>query len=618
MKEEEEKKRIELIKEKIRFYQSDPLGAEKWIEDHICGYVTDPISGFPYWCPLSELPYSRHPITNRNYVEMWEWQKVNIIRPATRRDEYGQLFYHTIVLCVPRGEGKTFLNALLILWRFFTQPRQLIVLGSNSRDQSVFAMYTMLRELIVNSPKLLAILGYENIREKNIVMRDTNNQVASSIRSVSAFSGILSNITAYNFTELFQQKTPTFFNQLDGSRRNIPNAQAYIDSTVSEPGHTLHRLYEASDLRANKDPGILFVYRFSKEATEKDFIHPMMTQKQLESFRVKFTPADFARFFKNTWELEDLAIFSPALIRSMRFIGFQGQLGSQQSIVHACNKIIKHENEAKASLYKTAEQMVNDVSVDLMKIPYSLEDNLHPKAATSVDLELLSDIYDTNWGIGIGLDLADPLKDDITEGARTIMTCIAKGLPGSRSNPNLHIESDGKVRYIYFLLHVQHIESNEIADVQYAIDGLLYDYGGIQAIASERWGAAGLRNFCEENDIPLELISPTYEKQRTGFNDFYNLVSTGYFKAPPTVIPGSDKEDIMEEEMLAFRHSALKKWYGSETKKNPLGVQDDTMFSLCWGVFSLRLLTPDQFGVQNKSVFMGQVVNDTDLAGDYD
>lgn len=614
MKEEEK----ELIKEKIRFYQSNTYGAEKWIEDHVCGYVTDPQSGFQYWCPISDLPSSTHPITGRNYIEMWEWQKENVIRPATKRDEYGQLFYHSVVLCVPRGEGKTFLNALLILWRFFTQPRQLIVLGSNSRDQSVFAMYTMLREIIVNSPKLLAILGYENIREKNIVLRDTNGQIASSIRSVSAFSGILSNITAYNFTELFQQKNPTFFNQLDGSRRNIPNAQAYIDSTVSDKGHTLHRLYEASPLRANKDPGILFVYRFSKEALEKDFIHPMMTQKQLESFRVKFVSADFARFFKNTWELEDTAVFTPAVIRSMRYVGFQGQLGLQQQIINACNKIIKQENEASDSMYTNSQRVIKDIEYDLLHIPYSLEDNLHPSAASAVDLEKLSDLYDTNWGIGIGLDLADPLKDDITEGARSILTCIAKGLPGSRTNPNLHMESDGKVRYIYFLLHLQHIESNEIADVQYAIDGLLYDYGGIQVLASERWGASGIRTFCEENDIALELISPTYEKQRTGFNDFYSLVKTGFFKAPPTVVHGSELDDIMEEEMLAFRNDASKKWYGSETKNNPLGVQDDSMFSICWGVFSLRFLTPDQFGVQNKSVFMGQVVGNKDLVGDYE
>jgi len=351
MKEEEEKQeKIQKIKERIRFYQRHPLGAEKWIEDHICGYITNPISGDQYWCPISGLPEDRHPITGRNYKEMWEWQKKNIIRPAVRRDEYEQLYYHTIVLCVPRGEGKTFLNALLILWRFFTQPKQLIVLGSNSRDQSVFAMYTMLQEIIVNSPRLLGILGYANIREKNIVLRDSNGQIASSIRSVSAFSGILSNITAYNFTELFQQKNPTFFNQLDGSRRNIANAQAYIDSTVSDKGHTLHRLYEASPLKSNKDPGILFVYRFSKEALEKDYIHPMMTQKQLESFRVKFIPADFARFFKNTWELEETAVFSPAVIRSMHYIGFQGQLGYQQQIVNSCAKIVKHENEAEKDL----------------------------------------------------------------------------------------------------------------------------------------------------------------------------------------------------------------------------------------------------------------------------
>lgn len=622
MNEEQLKK----IQEKIRFYQSHPLGAEQWIEDHVCAAITDVNTGMLRWCPIGELPDDKHPVTGRSYKQMWDWQKENIIRPATERDEDGFLKYHTVVTCTPRGEGKSYLTVLLILWRFFTQPRQLIILGANSKDQSRFALAQIIEELIINSPKLLAILGRENIREKEIRLRDSDGNIKSTIRAVSAFTGIYSNITSFAFSEIFDMTNPKFYYQLDSSRRNIPNAQGYIDSTVSEKGHVLHKLYESSPLVTGADPGILFVYRFSEEARQEDYLHPFNTQKQLDSFRTKFTAQEFAKYFKNTWDIIDTTVFSPAMIEAMKYIGHQGDLGRHDNVMQVCRSITKLRKQLKSdkSLFPEDHRAILDqiksLKSDLTPVPYKLADGFHPMHATSSDLSLLSDIYDTNWAVGVGLDLADPLKDDLTEGARSILTCIAKGLPGSRSNPDMHLTPDGeekKVRYIYFLLHLAHIETNEIADVQFVLDDLLYEFGTLQTLCCERWGAAELRAFCEENQISLELISPTYEKQRTGFNMLYNVVRTGYFKAPLVVVPGSEEGNILDEEMSAFRHDAFKKWYGSYTKANPKGIQDDVMFSLNWGLFGMRHLTPDDFGSGNGEVFMGTVVSGDGLVGNY-
>lgn len=612
-------KDIQKIQEKIRFYQSHPLGAETWIEDHVCAAITDFRTGAMHWCPIGELPKDKHPITDRSYHDMWTWQKENMIRPATSRDEYGFLKYHTIVTCTPRGEGKSYLTVLLILWRFYTQPRQLIILGANSKEQSKFALAQIIEELIINSPKLVGILGRHNIKEKEIRLRDSKKNIKSTIRAVSAFTGIYSNITSFAFSEIFDMRNPKFYYQLDSSRRNIPNAQGYIDSTVSEKGHVLHKLYMTSPLVTNKDPGILFVYRFSEKANQSDYLHPFNTQKQLNSFQAKFTKAEFAKYFKNTWDLVDTSVYSPAVVESMKYIGYQGELGQQQNIVNVCKRTTRLKAQMKEHDVDRMSE-IETAELDLMPLPYKLQENFHPMAANSLDLEMLSDLYDTNWGLGIGLDLADPLKDDLTEGARTILTCVAKGLPGSRSNPDLHLTPDGehkKVRYIYFLLHLVHVESNELADVKYTLDGLLYDFGALQTLCCERWGAAELRAFAEENEIALELISPTYERQRTGFNALYNAARTGFFKAPALAVPGAEGEDIMEEEFINFRHDTYKKWYGSYTKKSMKGVQDDVMFSLCWALFGLRHLTPEEFGVANQGIFMGEVMNDAQLTGKY-
>ena len=529
--------------------------------------------------------------------------------------------YSTCVNCTPRGEGKSYQNCLLILWRFFTQPRQMIILGANSKDQSKFALYDILCELIRNSPRLVSILGAENIKEKEIRMRDGAGNIASKIMAVSAFTGIFSNITAFAFSEIFDMTNPKFFYQLDSSRRNIPNAQGYIDSTVSEPGHVLHNLYKASPLQNNTDPGILFCYRHSKEADYRDYLHPMQTQKQLNSFKAKFTTAQFAKYFKNLWDVTDTAVYNEATIRSMQYIGYNGELGSQHHIINALSRVVKLEQEQEEGAGLVDNRSVIESAMQgLNPLPYSLEENYQPQHASIVDLQTLGSVYDTHWGLGVGLDLADPLKDDTTKGARTILTMLAKGLPGSLSDPEMHLKmaSSGIApRYIYFLLHLAVIETNEIADVKFMLDNLLGEFGGINNLCCERWGAADMRNFCDENMITLELISPTYERQRAGFNPMYTAVKTGHFKSPEVIIPGSRDESILHEEMIAFRHDVAKKWYGSITKKHQDGVQDDCMFSLAWGMYGLRELTPDDFESHFGDIFMGTVIPGKGLVGNY-
>jgi len=446
-------------------------------------------------------------------------------------------------------------------------------------------------------------------------MLDGNDNVVSRIIPVSAFTGIYSNITAYAFSEIFDMKNPNFYYQLDSSRRNIPNAQGYIDSTVSEKGHVLHNLYMVSPLQTDEDPGIMYCYRSSETANYKDYLHPLQTEKQLNSFKTKFTEAEFAKYFKNTWDLVDTSLFKPDMIQSMRYIGASGRLGQQSAVIAACRQIAQLEKQQQDSPMFDNSGMVKSLQSELIPLPYTLEDDLHPRCITLQELEKLSDIYDTNWGIGVGVDFADPLKDDITKGARTITSFIAKGLPGSRSDPGLHITLGDKARYIYFLVNLIHIQFNEVADVQEEMESFLFEFGSILTFCSERWGAGEMRNYCNEKDIHMELISPTYEKQRTGFNDFYRLVKSGRFKAPPTVVGGSETDDVMQEEMEAFRHDVHKKWYGSLTKKTQTGIQDDCMFSICWGLYGLREKTPDDFIAANSDLFMGTFVPDLTMLG---
>jgi hypothetical protein len=175
------------------------------------------------------------------------------------------------------------LACLIQMWKFWCFPRQKIVLAANSKDQTKFVHFDIIREVIWNSPVLLREIGADNIQEKEIRFKPTGKGVSSFIRPMSSYSGIVSNITGYTFSEIFDMKKPRFFTQLDGSIRNIPNALGTIDSTVSAKTHILYQLYQS--FISHKLSSIFFSYYCSKLALQEDYHNPNMTQTQLDDYK---------------------------------------------------------------------------------------------------------------------------------------------------------------------------------------------------------------------------------------------------------------------------------------------------------------------------------------------
>jgi len=598
------------IQEKMLFYQMDPLGPETWMEDHIRIAVPNPFTGQPTWTYLGELPDIPHPITGKSYKEFWEWQKINIIRPSHVKNENGVYTFHTIALSTPRGQGKTFIIGFMILYRFLTMARQKILLGSNSVGQSKFSMYETLQELIRNSPKLLQIITPDNIKEKEIKLTNHRGETTNIIRTVSTSTGIMSNATAFNFTEFFQQRPDApFFHQLNSSRRGIVNSMMYIDSTVSEEDHTLYKLYESSPTKNNTNPGVFFFYDYSADGDIKDYRNPSMTQAELDSFRDSMPPTEFRMLFLNRWNDGAGQLFKPEHIMAMRYVGVNGIEGDHQGMVETCRRI--HELKmAEEDDGVDNTELINAFTMDLMPLSYQLQEDGHPRMATVTEVRALCDHYDSDCAILVGADRADPLKDDITLGARTIMTVTLKLLPGSRSNPSLHLsetkKDNSKVKYLYLNAALIHVATNELDDIKFYLDSVLDHYGRVDMLCSERWGMSELVKFCEDSEIEFELVSPTYAVQRSSFNTLYTLVRTGRLKSPPIAVPGYRKEDILVEELSSFRHDSKKKWYGSPTKASNNKPQDDSVFAEALGIYGGRELTPDDFEpVQQHSIFQG-------------
>jgi hypothetical protein len=561
---------------------------------------------------MKDLPTELHPETKKSYATMW-WTQQNICREALRMED-GRFLYRLIVLCWQRGEGKSLLACLIQLWKFFNFPRQQIMLGANSRDQVKFVHYDIMRDIILNSPNLLAAVGKRNIQEKEIRLKGTDGQVRSLIRSISSFSGIVSNITGYTFSEIFDMKKPKFFVQLDGSIRNMPNALGVIDSTVSEKTHVLYQLYQ--NYITKQTNTVFFNYRSSKTGDTDDYMNPHMTAGQLADYKAKFPFGEFERYFLNTWEAGRTQIFTQELIDAMRIIAIDGDYLNNAKIMEA----VKRRNDILNSVEQVSEKGFDPDSLytEIQKIDnrcYHLDnigriDAMSNYPVTFDMLMELSKVFDTDWAILVGLDFGDPLA--VRGQARTMLVAIAKGLVGSKSNPLTARLSEAAPKYFYVLLYLMNVENHAVNTVKETMDLLDIEYDGLDVVCSERWGAWDIGGWCEERNIKFEAIYPNYDRQKAAFKEFYICCKEGRFKAPHIPTPGSKTEDVLREEMGAFDHwtkssdpTTSSYVFGSREKFEKGGIQDDSVYATGWGLYGGRELGFDSFRLRRSSAGFG-------------
>lgn len=602
---------------KLVRYNEGGEGFVKFIEDFEVA-IEVYVDGLPTYVPLCRMDKTINPVTQRSSYQMWEQQQ-RVCREALYMDPYTKQFKHTNIIFVwMRGEGKSLLVCLIQLWKFFCFPSQKIMLGANSKDQVKFVHYDIMKNIILNSPKLMEMVGTKNVQEKEVRLTDADDNVVSYFRSISSFSGIVSNITGYTFSEMFDMKNPKFFTQLDGSIRNIPNALGIIDSTVSDRTHVLYKMY-ASWVKGEKGTDRMYYsYRCSPKANYKDYWNPYNSQAQLDAYQMKFPPAEFDMYFRNTWDSGSSKVFTPAIVDALRYIGYNNSLGMQNLIVK--NLAQYHaffENRENSDAEKREfEIKMKSPLIEIDEI-YTLTDSFgQPRMATADEVQELGRRYDTDWSILCGIDRADPMKKDITKGARTMVTFVAKGLPGSKSNPSLTF-TDKAVRYMYFLVHIVHVEMNDITTIQESVEEVHAEYNGVDTLCTERWGMWDIGDWCESLGIQFEAITAGYGLQQAGFSELAPVIKEGRFKSPPVAIRGSKSDDILKEEIGIFESNAIKKFYGSPEKMESRGVQDDAMFSVNWAIYGGRTLGPMDFRPIMPNNFFGVMFENKDHIGDY-
>lgn len=609
-------------KTKVIRYTDGAEGMIAWCEDFVYVPIYPIGSVLPVWTRLGALPKTPHPVSGKSYDLIWMNQK-RILRDALIMED-GTLRYRLIILCWQRGEGKSLLACLIQLWKFFCWDRQQIMLGANSKDQVKFVHFDIMRDIIRNSPELYRVVGPKNIQEKEIRLKNSKGEVTSMIRSISSFSGIVSNISGFTFSEMFDMKNPKFYTQLYGSIRNIPNAMGVIDSTVSDKTHVLYKLYQ--NAIKGKSKAVYYSYRCSRDGNLDDYWNPNMTQEQLDDYKASFPFGEFERYFLNLWSAGVQQVFTQPMIDEMKYIGCDGELlnhSRMSALLHEKERFEQVIVDAKGKPFhdgvaETAEK-INQIKARMRPITsiYTLCDRYgQPKMATMDDLNRLSDVFDTDWAILAGVDFGDPYA--VRGLARTILTIYAKGLPKSKSTPYAEIMMGTAPQYLYCPLLVHRVDDHSLTTVKRLLEQAHEEFDGIDTFCSERYGAWDVSGWCEDRDIAFEPVFPSYDRKRDAFKELFHAAKEGRFKAPPTGVPGSKDDDILPEEFAVFQHDQGKRSFSSPEKFEKYGVQDDFVYATGWCFYGGRELGVDHFRPRRSVISFGQMYdNKTSLAGNY-
>lgn len=596
-------------------YRNGAEGFFKWVEDKVYFHVYPEDADVKMWIPFKQLP--------KGYLKMWEEQKA-ILREALRMVN-GRFVYRLVIFMWPRGEGKSILTCLIKLWRFFNFPNMMIILGANSVNQVRFMHFEEMTRIINNSPLLLAQIGEKNIKQKEIQLTDKNGNIVSFIRPVSSFSGIYSNSTGYTFSEFHQATNPKFFTEIDSSMRFVRNGMGVIDTTVAPKSHILYRIYKAFKKGKMKD--VFFSYR-QTTGKASEFWNPEATDQYLDSQKITLPIHDYEKFFINSWDAGAEKIFSEEMVEATNYLGVSNQLNTHRQLIDLLSRknrllasekaLLEDRKESRRLAEKEMvdnEYMFDEIEKQLWTVEsvYSLRTPQNfPQMATIADLEKLSDLFDTNWAIAVGVDRADPMKK--RSPARTILLAIAKGLPGSRSNPFAYINEETP-HYLYVLLYLVNIDDHSKEWIEDELRKIHSEFDGIDTFGAERWGTVDLNKWCEENDVKAEIYYPHYDKQKLMFSEIYHAYSTGRFKSPPLAVPGSKQDDILKEEAEGFDHDSDTRKFGSPEKGEKYGVQDDAMYAFGACIYGARMIGVNDFRERKGHVSFGQFFKAGGLMG---
>ena len=237
------------------------------------------------------------------------------IRDALATNDAGDWKYTTIAFSFPRRHSKTTLMALLVLWRFTTRPTQNIVCMATNERQTVATGFAIVRQIVLNTPALLAMIGQENVQQYRITYPALQNSIRTTSCNVSGLYG--QRLSVAWMTEAHAAPSDEPMQVLASSLGDSLNSWMLIDSTVDPPSGPLHRLEQLAE--SGEDPTV-FVRRIEyadlAEALEKS--PPWIRRDWLKSRKAQLLPATFETQHLNRRTAATNSLFAPEDIAACR------------------------------------------------------------------------------------------------------------------------------------------------------------------------------------------------------------------------------------------------------------------------------------------------------------
>lgn len=237
------------------------------------------------------------------------------IRDALATNDAGDWKYTTIAFSFPRRHSKTTLMALLVLWRFTTRPTQNIVCMATNERQTVATGFAIVRQIVLNTPALLAMIGKENVQQYRITYPALQSSISTTSCNVSGLYG--QRLTTGWMTEVHASPSDEPMQVLASSLGDSLNSWMLVDSTVDGIGGPLHRLEQLAE--SGEDPTV-FVRRIEyadlAEALEKS--PPWIRRDWLKSRKAQLLPATFETQHLNRRTAATNSLFAPEDIAACR------------------------------------------------------------------------------------------------------------------------------------------------------------------------------------------------------------------------------------------------------------------------------------------------------------
>lgn len=564
---------------------------EHWINVRIDGVL----------CSLASLPENKNPLTGRSYADFWRWQK-SILIEALEMNAAG-LFKHNIVcLSWMRGESKSWVAVLILLWRLTAMPRQKLFFAASTLAQTSF-VHSEVAKSIIRDCRLINIVKERNLKGDEIALTKESGETVSYVKTISSGQGIFSNLDAFSVSEVFQSRPPfTFLGQLIGSGRNVPNFFAVVESVIGDRANIINTWLDKH--RKGTMPGLYMSYRCSPFADQKDFKHPNMSDQALAALR-EATPFAFEQHFQNLPDHASSGFVPSVVISAMDCVKIDGKrddhalMVTLKKIEEINLQILDLQQNGKESFDQVAEvESLESRITHLTDIIGMSRPGEVPGPDTILKLE---DLFDTHFATVAGIDLADPQFNTAGEEklstSRSILSLVLKGNIGSRS-ASYDSPIHKSPQWIYIIIGV-FVTNKNSTDETKALLSTINETIGLDKVGMEKHASADIASFCKAEGIPHLVINPTAKYVLDIMSTVHGLLHGQRIKAPRFMQLGSlGNDDLLREEISYFAATQTDKgnyeFHSKEKKsKKKNAVQDDAIFATAAAIFAARDISAD-------------------------